>query len=154
MMQIALADLDDPAVLELLRTQVRLARAATAGIAHALDELALRAADIELWTIRDGNALLAAGALQALASQHGEIKSMYTVSAARERGVGTAMLGHIIAAARAHGMLRVSLETGSGNYYVAARVLYRRHGFSECPPFADYVADVNSAFMSPNLPRA
>jgi|SRR5450755_2352441 len=154
MMQIEQADLDDPEVLALLRTHVRLARAATAGIAHALDEVALRAADIELWTIRDGNALLGVGALQALSPQHGEIKSMYAVAAARGRGVGSAMLGHIIAAARALGMLRVSLETGSGDYFVAARALYRRHGFSECPPFADYVADVNSVYMSLNLPRA
>lgn len=76
---------------------------------------------------------------------------MHTVQSIRGKGVGTAMLRHIIATARARGMSRVSLETGSWEYFRPARELYRKHGFVECPPFADYVLDTNSVFMSLDL---
>lgn len=58
------------------------------------------------------------------------------------------MLRHIIEVARARGMSRLSLETGSSEYFLPARALYRTHGFRECAPFADYVLDPNSVFMS------
>jgi putative acetyltransferase len=154
-MRIGVADLDDPEVLELLRTHVRLARTQTApGSAHALDEAALRSASIELWTIRDGRELVGVGALQRLSPQHGEIKSMHTVAGARRKGVGSAMLVHIIGAARVRGMTRLSLETGSWDYFLPARALYRRHGFIECGPFGGYAPDVNSVFMSLDISRA
>ena len=68
--------------------------------------------------------------------------------AARGRGVGAAMLRHLIADARVHGILRLSLETGAMDYFRAARALYARHGFEECAPFGDYVVDRNSVFMT------
>ena len=61
------------------------------------------------------------------------------------------MLRHIIGTARAGGMVRLSLETGSWDYFRPARALYARHGFVECPPFADYVLDPNSVFMTLDL---
>jgi len=61
------------------------------------------------------------------------------------------MLRHIIDAARSHGMSRLSLETGSSEYFQPARALYRRHGFVECPPFADYALDPYSVFMTLEL---
>ena len=76
---------------------------------------------------------------------------MHTAQPLRGRGVGRAMLRHIIATARAGGMSRLSLETGSWDYFIPARTLYSRHGFSECPPFADYVPDPNSVFLSLDL---
>ncbi|MFZ0009289.1 MAG: GNAT family N-acetyltransferase [Steroidobacteraceae bacterium] len=80
-----------------------------------------------------------------------ELKSMHTVPAARRRGVATLMLRHLIAAARSGGMRRLSLETGSWDYFEPARELYRRHGFHVCPPFADYDPDPNSTFMTLQL---
>ena len=137
-MRVVRADLDDPELLALLRTHVRLARAQTApGSAHALDEAALRSADIEVWAIRDGEVLVGVGALQRLSRDHGEIKSMHTLQNARRRGAGSAMLLHLIGAARERGMARLSLETGAWDYFLPARAFYRRHGFIECGPFAD-----------------
>src|SRR5580700_8496930 len=99
-MRISAADFDEPELLDLLCMHTRTARAATAeGSAHALDPMALRGAGIEVWTIRDGEDLLGVGALQRLSDEHGEIKSMHTVASARRRGVGSAMLTHIIGAA-------------------------------------------------------
>jgi putative acetyltransferase len=48
-------------------------------------------------------------------------------------------------------MSRLSLETGSWEFFRPAHALYRHHGFVECAPFADYAADPNSLFMSLDL---
>lgn len=152
MLTIVQGDLDDVRVVDLLRTHVTTARAATARCsAHALDVDGLRAPDITFWAAWEGEALLGVGALKRLTDEHGEIKSMHTAEAARRRGVGSAMLRHVVAVARARGMTRLSLETGSSAFFEPARALYRRHGFLECAPFADYVADPNSVFMTLDL---
>ena len=76
---------------------------------------------------------------------------MHVAQSMRRRGAGAAMLRHIIAAARARGQQRLSLETGSWDYFRPARALYLSHGFTECPPFGDYRPDPNSVFMSLDL---
>src|SRR6266446_6846331 len=155
MMRIVEGDLCDPRVVDLLHTHLTSARAQTApGSAHALDITGLQSPDISFWTIWDDETLLGVGALKRLSADHGEIKSMYTAQSMRGRGVGSAMLRHIIATARVRGMSRLSLETGSWEYFRPAQALYRRHGFVECPPFADYVLDPNSVFMSLDLQQS
>ena len=148
-MHIVEGGLDDPGVVELLHTHMTRARAETApGSAHALDLSGLRAPEVTFWSAWEDDAVVGVGALKRLSADHGEIKSMYTAEAARGRGVGSSMLRHIMAAARARGMSRVSLETGSWPYFAPARALYARHGFVECTPFADYQPDSNSVFMT------
>jgi putative acetyltransferase len=152
MSRITEGDFNDPRVTDLLRIHFTTARAQTApGSAHALDVTGLRAPDITFWAIWDAETLLGVGALKRLSADHGEIKSMHTAESMRRKGAGSAMLAHIIAAARACGMSRLSLETGSWDYFRPARALYARHGFVECPPFGDYVLDPNSVFMSLEL---
>jgi putative acetyltransferase len=151
-MRIIPGDFDDPRVLALLHLHVTTARAATAReSAHALDLQGLKSPDICFWSIWDADTLLVIGALKRLAADHGEVKSMHTVQSMRRRGTGSAMLRHIILAAKAAGMQRLSLETGSWGYFLPAQAFYRRHGFIECSPFADYVSDRNSVFMSLDL---
>ena len=141
--------LDDARVVELLQAHVIRARAETApGSAHALDLSGLRAPGVTFWTAWDGDAVVGVGALKRLSADHGEVKSMHTAEAARGRGVGSAMLRQIMAAARARGMSRLSLETGAWAYFAPARALYARHGFVECGPFGDYREDPNSVFMT------
>ena len=91
------------------------------------------------------------GACRRLSADHGEIKSMHTAEAARRTGAGSVLLRHLIAAAKADGLTRLSLETGSRAYFAPARAFYARHGFVECPPFGDYVLDRNSVFMTRKL---
>jgi len=79
---------------------------------------------------------------------------MHTAQACRGKGVGSALLAHIMADARKMGLSRLSLETGSWPYFAPARELYSRHGFVECPPFGSYAADPNSVFMTLELGRA
>jgi putative acetyltransferase len=152
MMRIIQGDFSDPRVVELLHTHLTSARAQTApASAHALDLTVLQSLDIRVWTIWEDETLLGVGALKRLSADHGEVKSMHTVQYMRRRGAGSAMLRHIISAARANGMSRFSLETGSWEYFLPARALYRSHGFVECPPFGDYVPDPSSVFMSLDL---
>jgi putative acetyltransferase len=148
-MHIVEGGLDDPRVVALLHTHVTRARAETArGSAHALDLDALRASEITFWSVWEGDAVVGVGALKRLSADHGEVKSMHTAEAARGRGVGSALLRQIMATARARGMRRLSLETGSWPYFLPARALYGRHGFVECGPFGEYRPDPNSVFMT------
>jgi putative acetyltransferase len=154
-MRVVQGDLDDSRVIDLLRIHLHRARAETApGSAHALDIAQLRSPDIDFWTIWDDDVLLGFGALKRLSVDHGEVKSMHTAESVRRKGVGSAMLRHIIAAARAGAMSRLSLETGSWEYFRPAREFYEKHGFVECAPFGDYVLDANSVFMSMELRKS
>jgi putative acetyltransferase len=151
-MRIIEGGLDDPRVVALLHTHVTRARAETArGSAHALDLAGLRAPDVTFWSVWEGDTVLGVGALKQLSADHGEIKSMHTAETARGRGVGSALLGQIMAVARERGMSRLSLETGSWPYFAPARALYARHGFVECGPFGEYRLDRNSVFMTKDI---
>jgi putative acetyltransferase len=151
-MKITNGGLDDPRVPTLLAHHLDTARAETArGSAHALDLSGLRSPDVQFWSAWDGDCVIAVGALKRLSESHGEIKSMHTQQLHRRKGVGGVMLRHIIAAAEQLGLSRLSLETGSWPYFTPARELYKRHGFVECPPFANYVADPNSVFITLEL---
>lgn len=154
-LEIRLGGLDEPEVIALLHAHLSWAQAhSPPESVHALDLSGLRAPEIQFWSLWDGSMLLGVGALKQLSPDHGEVKSMHTAEAARRRGVASAMLTHIVATARAMGLVRLSLETGSMDMFAPARELYRRHGFRECPPFADYGPDPHSAFMTMVLRQA
>ncbi len=148
-MHIIEGDLDDPRVVALLETHLTRASAETArGSAHALDLSGLRAPDITFWSAWEDETAVAVGALRQLSADLGELKSMHTAESARGKGVGSALLVEILAVARARGLSRVSLETGSWPYFAPARSFYARHGFTECGPFGSYTEDSNSTFMT------
>lgn len=151
-MQVRRADLDSAAFVALLEEH-RAAMQATAPkeSQHALDLDGLRRPDVRVWTLHDGDALLGCGALQHLDDAHAEIKAMRTAHAHLRRGVAREILGHLLAEARAAGYRRVSLETGSMDYFEPARRLYAASGFVECEPFGKYTEDPNSTFMTREL---
>ena len=147
MIEVRAGGLDDTRVVDLLRFHLdQMARYSPPGSVHALDIDALRA--IGFWTAREGDAVLGCGALKALDADHGELKSMRTAPDHLRRGVAAILLTHIIAAARASGHRRLSLETGSGPAFEPGHALYRRFGFEECGPFGDYRASGFNRFMS------
>lgn len=144
--------LDDPRVVELLRLHVTRARTVTPpGSSHALDVQALRTPDIRFFSAWLDERPIGTGALRRLDAAHGEVKSMYTDEAVRGRGAARALLGRIEAAARAWGLARLSLETGSFAYFAPARALYAACGYTACPPFGGYREDPNSVFMTRTL---
>ncbi len=118
---------------------------------HALAVNSLRSPNIQVWSAWEGEDLMGCGALMRLDAHHGEIKSMRTAEKHLKKGVGAAILQHIIQVAQEQGLQRLSLETGSQVEFIAARKMYEKFGFVECPPFGDYVIDPLSVFMTKAL---
>lgn len=119
---------------------------------HALDPTSLVGPDLTFWTLRDDGLLLGCAALKELDPRHAEIKSMRTAAAARRRGVAGRLLDHVLGTAQERGYERLSLETGTQEFFAPARALYVSRGFAECGPFASYVLDPHSAFLTRTLP--
>ena len=115
---------------------------------HALDIDALCSPQITFWAAWEERELLGCGALLELDRQHGEIKSMRTAAAHLRKGVASKILEHIIEEAKRRSYTRLSLETGSMEAFAPARALYTSFGFVICEPFADYVPDPYSVFMT------
>ncbi len=151
-MLIRVDDLRGPEIAAMLEEHLDDMRAASPPEStHALDLDGLRRPDITFWTAWDGNVLVGCGALKELDPAHGEIKSMRTAATHRGRGVASAMLTRILEEAAGRGYRRLSLETGSGEFFAPARTLYAKFGFVPCPPFADYWDDPNSCFLTREL---
>ena len=118
-----------------------------AGTCFVLDLSGLQAPGVTVWSAWYGEAIAGIGALKQLPEDVGEVKSMRTHPDHLGKGVGRAVLEHIINEARDRGMRRLSLETGSGPDFEAALALYRKRGFIEGEPFGDYVrSDFNRYF--------
>jgi len=149
---IRIDDLRGPEIAELLQAHLEHAsRLSPPESIHALDLERLRAPEITFWSVWSERVLLGCGALQELAPDQGEIKSMHTAREHRGKGVAARLLTHILEEARARSYRRVSLETGSVEGFAPARALYRRFGFTECPPFASYREDPYSVYMTLEL---
>lgn len=117
------------------------------GSVFALDLPGLKTDRVTVWTAWIDDAVAGIGALADLGDRAGEIKSMRTHPAFLRRGVASALLDHIIGVARARGMKRLSLETGSGPAFEPALALYRRRGFLEGEVFADYKRSSFNQFL-------
>ncbi|QDU27300.1 putative N-acetyltransferase YsnE [Anatilimnocola aggregata] len=145
-------DVSSPAVIELLLDHLRNCQLATPPEStHALNLDGLRRPEITLWTIWSGPNLAGCGALKHLDAQHAEIKSMRTAPNFLRQGIAAAMLQHLLAQAQLRGYSRVSLETGAMAYFEPARRLYANFGFVACEPFANYIPDPNSVFLTKEL---
>ena len=148
-MQIKLDDLSSSQIQTLLQEHLQSALLhSPPESVHALDVEGLRQPDVTFWAAWDNTELLGCGALKELSAQHGEIKSMRTATPHLRKGVARSMLQHIIDEGRRRGYNRLSLETGSMDAFEPARRLYAAFGFTCCGPFADYVEDPYSVFMT------
>ncbi len=139
----------DPRVRDLLELHLRLMRdTSPPESCHVMDPGELSDADARLLAIFDADLALGVGAFKGISATEAELKSMHTRAEARGRGVARLILRSLMEQARGAGYRRVSLETGSQPEFQAARQLYLREGFHLCPPFADYVEDPLSVFMT------
>ncbi len=121
------------------------------GHVFALDWSGLQKPEIAFYVMWAGDEVLGCGALKALDVSHGEVKSMRTADAHLRKGVGAAILEHVIAEARRRGFTRLSLETGSGPAFEPALALYRKSGFANGPAFGDYEASDFNQFLHLDL---
>lgn len=145
---IAVASPASPEVHELLARHLAVARRVTPlDHVHALDEAAVDDPALTFFAGREHGDLVGVAALRHLSDAHGELKSMHTSETARGRGIGEAMVRHILAVASGRGYERVSLETGTADVFAPARRLYERVGFRRCEPFGDYTANPYSTCM-------
>ncbi|MDR7251948.1 putative acetyltransferase [Nocardioides sp. BE266] len=148
-MTITRADFGDPRLAAFLQAHLDdMEPTAPPESRHALDLSALQQLHVRMWVATDAEGIVGTAALAELEPGHEELKSMRTEPRVRGRGVASGLLAHALADARARGVGRVSLETGSMAFFEPARALYAKAGFVPCEPFGSYVADPNSTFMT------
>ncbi len=148
-MRIVVDDLSGPQIASFLDEHVQEMRAVTPlESKYALDLDGLRRPEITFWSVLDGDALVGCGALKRLDERHAELKSMRTAPARKRGGVATLLLEHIIGEARRMGFARLSLETGTDDFFLPARRLYEKFGFTYCEPFGDYRPSPYNTFMT------
>jgi putative acetyltransferase len=145
-------DLSAPQTRDLLAYHhARMHAQSPPGTAFALDLSALAVPEITVWTAWDGDNILGIAALKTLPDGAGEVKSMRTHPDHLRKGVAAALLRHLMTEATVRGMTLLSLETGRGRVFEPALTLYRRHGFREGAPFADYLDNGFSTFLHLSL---
>ncbi|MEO8143786.1 MAG: GNAT family N-acetyltransferase [Betaproteobacteria bacterium] len=152
LLEIRVDDLRGPEIAQLLQEHLRgMAQHSPADSMHALDIEGLRRPEVTFWSAWHGPELVGCGALKELDAGHAEIKSMRTATTHLRKGVAAAIMRHMLQVARQRSYRRLSLETGAPHAFAPARRLYASFGFLECSPFADYVEDPYSVFMTLEL---
>jgi putative acetyltransferase len=145
-------DLSGEAVRKLIALHLRRMRATSPPeSSHALDIDHLRGPGVTFWSAWVEEQLAGCGALKRLDETRCEIKSMRVADEFLRRGIGRAILNHLLAEARRAGYSSMWLETGSTEPFTPALHLYASAGFSRCGPFEDYVEDPFSVFMTRQL---
>ncbi|GAB3679688.1 GNAT family N-acetyltransferase [Saccharopolyspora tripterygii] len=151
-MRIVVDDLTGPEIEAFLNGHLSEMRAISPpGSTHALELNSLRRPGVTFWSAREDDTVLGCGAIKEIDLEHAEIKSMRTDPCHKNRGIASRLLDHIISESKLMGYTRLSLETGSADFFEPARKLYLKHGFDYCDPFAEYRKDPNSVFMTRQL---
>ena len=115
---------------------------------HVLDIEGLKDPSIKFWSLWEENNLIGSGALKFLDKEHGEFKSIRVSNNFRNKGNGSKVINHLINEAKKLNIKRLSIETGAGNFFLAARKLFNKCGFKACKPFSHYKSDVNSVYLT------
>ena len=140
---------DHPEVNELLTKHfIELRKASPEGSAHVLDIPGLKVNSIKFWSLWNKDYLVGCGALKFLNKNHGEFKSIRVHDKFRKKGNGIKVINHLIYEAEKLEIKRLSIETGTGEFFVPARRLFDKCGFKPCPPFAHYKEDINSLYLT------
>ena len=143
---------DNPEVHELLTKHfIELRAASPEGSAHVLDIPGLKIPSIKFWSLWQNDMLMGCGALKFLDKKHGEFKSIRIHDNFRRAGNGINVVNHLIKEAKKLNITRLSIETGAGDFFKPARILFKKCGFETCTPFAHYKEDVNSLYLTKTL---
>jgi len=140
---------DNPEVHELLiKHFIELRSVSPEGSAHVLDIAGLKDPSIKFWSLWEEGNLMGIGALKFLDNEHGEFKSIRVSDQFRGKGNSTKVINHLINEAKKLNIKRLSLETGAGEFFLAARKLFNKCGFQCCEAFSHYKKDLNSTYMT------
>ena len=140
---------DQSEVNKLLKKHfIELKAASPEGSAHVLDIDGLKVPSIKFWSLWENDKLMGCGALKFLDKEHGEFKSIRIHDDFRGKGYGLKIVNHLINEAKYLKIKRLSIETGSGDFFAPARKLFNNCGFKPCPPFAHYKEDINSLYLT------
>ena len=140
---------DNSEVNELLTKHfVELRAASPEGSAHVLDIPGLKVPSIKFWSLWKNDKLIGCGALKFLDKEHGEFKSIRIHDEFRKQGYGVKVINHLIDEAKKLNIKKLSIETGAGDFFIPARKLFKKSGFTVCKPFAHYKEDVNSVYLT------
>ena len=143
---------DHPEVYELLTKHfVELRAASPEGSAHVLDIPGLQDKSIKFWSLWNNDMLMGCGALKFLGKEHGEFKSIRIHDNFRRKGNGISVINHLINEAKKLNINKLSIETGAGDFFKPARILFKQCGFEVCGPFAHYKEDINSVYFTKTL---
>ena len=143
---------DNTKVNNLLKKHfIELRSVSPAGSTHVLDVEGLKDPSIKFWSLWENEKLIGCGALKFLDSQHGEFKSIRVADEFRKKGFGEKIIFHLIEEAKKLKINKISIETGSGNFFKSARELFKKFGFEPCEPFAHYTEDPNSCYYTKNI---
>jgi len=118
------------------------------GSTHVLDIPGLKDPSIKFWSIWEDSKLVGCGAIKLFDQKHGEFKSIRVTNEFRKKGYGEKILKHLLIKAKNLNLRKLSIETGSGEFFKPARELFQKIGFKKCPPFAHYKEDPNSCYMN------
>ena len=140
---------DNSEVLELLNKHfIELRSVSPEGSAHVLDIEGLKDKNIKFWSLWEDNLLMGCGALKFLNKEHGEFKSIRVEDKFRKKDNGIKILKHLIFEAKKLNIKRISVETGTGDFFAPARKLFNKCGFKPCKPFAHYKKDIDACYMT------
>ena len=140
---------NNPEVHELLiKHFIELRSVSPEGSAHVLDIAGLKEPSIKFWSLWDDNDIMGIGALKFLDKEHGEFKSIRVNDKSRGKGNSPKVINHLINEAKILKIKKLSLETGAGDFFLAARKLFNKCGFKTCEPFSHYKNDINSVYMT------
>ena len=143
---------DNSEVNDLLKKHfIELRSVSPAGSTHVLDIDGLKDPSIKFWSLWENNELIGCGALKFLEKNHGEFKSIRVADQFRKKGSGERIINHLIEEAKKLNIVKLSIETGAGEFFLPARNLFSKFGFKTCPPFAHYKDDPNSCYYTLNL---
>ena len=115
---------------------------------HVLDIPGLKNPSIKFWSLWENDQLIGCGALKFLDKEHGELKSIRVADSFRRKGNGYKVINHLISEAKKLSIKKISLETGTGDFFTPARKLFDKCGFKVCEPFAHYKKDPDACYMS------
>jgi len=140
---------DNSEVDKLLRKHfIELRSVSPAGSTHVLNIDGLKDPSIKFWSLWENEQLMGCGALKFLNENHGEFKSIRVADQYRGKGYGQKIIAHLIAEAKELKIKKISIETGSGEFFKSARALFKNFGFIKCEPFSHYKTDPNSCYMT------